>query len=372
MTPWTNYVGNWTVTGGVLIGGTNPLSSYGDVYVTNSWGDYSVQAQFQLPVGAYGGGLGGRMDPTTGSHYAAWIYPENSSGGSNVLKLIKFQTWSNFGYTNSAYVPMAQVSLAAVGTNWHTVMMTFRGAQITVSYDANQVLSVTDLEAEPYLSGAVSLDFYTDTNAYQFTVDNVVVNELPLVANNDSYSVVSGLTLMVGAPGVLANDTGGNGTFSAILATNVTHGTLNLNSNGGFTYTSTADFTGTDTFAYRASDGPSNSNPAIVTITVTADHPPVANNDAYTMLQNTTLTVAAPGVLGNDTDADGNSLTAVLVSEPANGFLTLTNNGGFTYTPTAGFAGTDSFTYVANDGLSNSANATVTILGPFHCPSVLR
>ena len=92
-----------------------------------------------------------------------------------MLKLIKFQTWSSFAYTNSIYVPMAEVSLAAVGTNWHTVTMAFQGAQITVSYDTNQVRSVTDVEPEPYLSGAVSLDFYTDTNAYQMTVDNVVV-----------------------------------------------------------------------------------------------------------------------------------------------------------------------------------------------------
>ena len=69
--PWTTNAdgGDWTVTGGVLIGGPNTLPSYGDLYITNSWDDYSVQAQFQFPVGAFGGGLGGRLNPATGAHY---------------------------------------------------------------------------------------------------------------------------------------------------------------------------------------------------------------------------------------------------------------------------------------------------------------
>ncbi|MGO8931057.1 MAG: hypothetical protein ACLQU3_29730 [Limisphaerales bacterium] len=179
LAPWAAEAGTWTVTGGVLEGGPNTLDSYGDVYITNSWGDYSLQAQFQFPAGAFGGGLGGRLDPATGSHYGAWIYPENSPGGSNVLKLVKFQTWTSWGYTNSASVPMAQVNLASVGTNWHTLMMVFQGAQITVDYDTNEVMSVTDVEAQPYLSGAVSLEFWTDATAYTMSMDNVGVNALP-------------------------------------------------------------------------------------------------------------------------------------------------------------------------------------------------
>ena len=67
------------------------------------------------------------------------------------------------------------------------------------------------------------------------------------------------------------------------------------------------------------------------------------------------------GVLANDTDADGNPLTAVLVTGPAHGTLTLNPNGSFTYTPTSSFVGSDSFTYTANDGTLNSNTATVTI-----------
>lgn len=88
---------------------------------------------------------------------------------------------------------------------------------------------------------------------------------------------------------------------------------------------------------------------------------PVAVNDGYMTTSNTLLNVAAPGVLGNDSDNDGDPLTAILVSGPANGILIVNANGSFNYSPNAGFVGSDTFTYVANDGVVNSNVATVTI-----------
>ena len=88
---------------------------------------------------------------------------------------------------------------------------------------------------------------------------------------------------------------------------------------------------------------------------------PVAANDVYSTSRNTTLTITVPGVLGNDTDPEGATLTAQLVSNPSHGALTLNTNGSFTYTPTTGYVGSDSFTYVANDGTYNGNVATVTI-----------
>ena len=66
-------------------------------------------------------------------------------------------------------------------------------------------------------------------------------------------------------------------------------------------------------------------------------------------------------MLANDTDADGDTLTAVLVTGPSHGSLTLNANGSFTYTPAADFTGSDSFTYKANDGTADSNVATVNI-----------
>ena len=88
---------------------------------------------------------------------------------------------------------------------------------------------------------------------------------------------------------------------------------------------------------------------------------PVASDDAYATDQGTPLSVAAPGVLGNDTDANGDALTAHLVTDAANGHIALAGDGSFTYTPNVGFSGTDTFTYKASDGSDDSNVATVTI-----------
>ncbi len=88
---------------------------------------------------------------------------------------------------------------------------------------------------------------------------------------------------------------------------------------------------------------------------------PVAVDDAATTTQDTALTVEAPGVLGNDSDADNDALTATKVADPPHGTVTLNADGSFTYTPTAGYHGSDSFTYKANDGTADSNVATVSI-----------
>src|SRR5918993_4654982 len=88
---------------------------------------------------------------------------------------------------------------------------------------------------------------------------------------------------------------------------------------------------------------------------------PVATADSYSGRRDDSLAVAAPGVLANDTDANGDAMTVRLASGPAQGTLTLQPNGSFTYTPAAGFTGTDQFTYAASDGTRESTAATVTI-----------
>ncbi len=89
---------------------------------------------------------------------------------------------------------------------------------------------------------------------------------------------------------------------------------------------------------------------------------PVAVDDVYNTQQNLTMNIPAPGVLSNDTDADGNSLTAINASVPLHGgTLTLNPNGSFSYTPATGYKGDDTFTYQAYDGALSSNTATVTI-----------
>jgi endonuclease/exonuclease/phosphatase family metal-dependent hydrolase len=88
---------------------------------------------------------------------------------------------------------------------------------------------------------------------------------------------------------------------------------------------------------------------------------PVARADSYSVARNGKLEVTGPGVLGNDTDIDGDALAAALVSGPLNGTLTLGADGAFIYTPNAGYVGTDSFTYRASDGDGAGSNATVSV-----------
>ncbi|MCA9201374.1 MAG: tandem-95 repeat protein, partial [Planctomycetales bacterium] len=139
------------------------------------------------------------------------------------------------------------------------------------------------------------------------------------------------------------------------------NGTLNLSDNGAFTYQPNTDFVGQDSFTYTAIVDGTASNVATVTIDVLAQNAaPIANDDSYTTDEDTAL-VTSTSVLANDTDDDGDTLTASLVSGPSNGTLTLETNGQFTYTPDADFNGTDSFTYTATDGTATSDPATVTI-----------
>lgn len=89
--------------------------------------------------------------------------------------------------------------------------------------------------------------------------------------------------------------------------------------------------------------------------------PPAAESDSYAAAYETTLTIAAPGVLENDVDDNGDTLTAVLDTNVAHGTLSLNSDGSFVYTPDNGFSGEDSFTYHASDGQVSSGTATVTI-----------
>jgi hypothetical protein len=178
LTPWVAESGKWSVTGGLLKGGKNTPQTYAHVYLANSWTNYSVQAEFNFPSGADGAGLGGFLDPTTGAHYGAWIYPESSPGGSRLLKLLKFSTWNTWSYNGTDSLPMQQVSLPSVGTAWHTLTLSLSNSQITVSYDTNRLISVTDTEATPYTSGGVCVSMWTETTRYFLSVDNVTVTSL--------------------------------------------------------------------------------------------------------------------------------------------------------------------------------------------------
>ena len=138
------------------------------------------------------------------------------------------------------------------------------------------------------------------------------------------------------------------------------------------TYTPPADFSGSDSFSYRVTDGT-----ASVTVTVSVevsavpDRPDApAGGVSGTGVEDTTTTI---DLLDGWTDADGDSLrlVATTVTTTQGGTAGLVAGGTATYTPAADFAGTDSFTYTVTDGVfSVTATATITVAGVNDPPTV--
>ena len=148
---------------------------------------------------------------------------------------------------------------------------------------------------------------------------------------------------------------GSNLTYS--IESNTTNGVLSLNSNGTFTYTPTANFSGTDSFTYKVNDGLLNSAIQTVTISVTGiNDSPIATYSSFTIDEDSVKSGQLTG-----TDLEGSSLIYSKVSDPSHGSVTINANGTFTYTPTANFNGTDSFTYKVNDGSLDSTMKTVSV-----------
>lgn len=217
----------------------------------------------------------------------------------------------------------------------------------------------------------------------------------------DSYSTPRTTPLTIAAPGILAND---DCEACAVVSLDgiffegqISFGptqegqdplpplqsgsgaSLTVHSDGGFTYdpsTLTDPDQPSDSFTYQAEDSRGLSGEATVTITLTeppAFSAPVAADDQYSVEIGSVLTVPAPGILGNDTDADGDPLTVALVNgaEPTFGSpvaltygdLTIQADGSFTYAPNAeAVAGVDEgFTYAASDGANLSSSAFVGI-----------
>jgi len=196
-------------------------------------------------------------------------------------------------------------------------------------------------------------------NSSSTTVPLVVtvlpVNDAPL-AKSDNATVKSGQNVKIDG---LGNDSDVDGnSLSVKLVTGPKNGSAVRNADGTFSYTANSGFTGTDTFTYKANDGELDSNVATVTITVVANKVPLAFNDKITTAEDTAVTM---NLVANDTDADGDRLTAKVVTGPAHGKLTQNADGTWTFVANKDWYGTDTFTYKANDGIADSNLATVSI-----------
>ena len=251
-----------------------------------------------------------------------------------------------------------------VDGNTLTIVAVTSGVGGTAVLNPDGTVSFTpaaDFSGEASFSYTVS-DGTTTSEPATVTVNVAPVNDAP-VANPDTLGATEDTAVTYTAAQLLGNDTDADGNPLTIASvTSVSGGAVVLNPDGTVTFTPAANFNGDASFTYTVSDGTTTSDPATVTVNVApVNDAPVANPDTLGATEDTAVTYQAAQLLGNDTDADGNTLSIVAVTSGIGGTVVLNADGTVTFTPAANFNGEASFTYTVNDGTTTSQPATVTI-----------
>ncbi|MFJ6171536.1 Ig-like domain-containing protein [Curtobacterium sp. NPDC092190] len=174
-------------------------------------------------------------------------------------------------------------------------------------------------------------------------------------ATADSATVPASTTLTVPvAEGVLANDHGTG--LTATIDEQPLHGSVDLAADGSYTYTPTADWSGSDRFTYTAKDASDTDEKStgLVTITVT----PRTEDDRIRTAADQPVTVTSGDLTGND---HGSGLTVTSVGQPSAGTVVLNADGTVTYTPAPGTSGTATFPYGVTGANDEQAAGTVTV-----------
>ena len=309
----TLYVPDGYSSGGVIFGSSTFPGTLGDLNL--------IAGDFDFVYGAGGG-----------SRTITVVVPGNSVGGT-VTGLTGSLRLQNNGTDDLIVSPSLNPN---VQFSFPTKLVVGDAYAVTVATQpVGQFCSVTNG------SGSMAS---ADITSVQI---NCVASNTAPVANNDTYSTSEDTTLTVpGFQGLLLND--GDAEGDPLTLTKVDDpmdGTVTvLDNDGSFTYVPDPGFFGTDSFTYQLNDGTLDSNVATVQITVNeVNQAPIANDDSYSTPQDTDLFVVLSqnSVLSNDIDPDGDTLTAIKVSDPANGTLSadLSGAGFFIYTPDAASSG---------------------------------
>lgn len=188
------------------------------------------------------------------------------------------------------------------------------------------------------------------------------VNDPP-VGHASSHEGTEDEAIRADAPGVLtdASDVEGD-PVSAEIVTEPASGSVELSADGSFSYTPDADFCGADTFTWRPTDGTDAGAEVMASLDVgCVNDAPTGKPAELDATEDDQLRVDAPGLLTGARDAEGDPITAEVVTPPAEGALELDGNGAFTYTPDADFCGTDTFGWRPSDGTATGEDVTVTL-----------
>ncbi|WP_426107126.1 Ig-like domain-containing protein [Massilia sp. TSP1-1-2] len=182
-------------------------------------------------------------------------------------------------------------------------------------------------------------------------------NRAPTVVHNAAIEVLEDGSLVIDF-GSFGADADGDA-LSAVITSQPSRGVLAQNANGTWTYTPGLHFYGSDTLSFILSDGFLSSQEASLGITIAKVQiaPTLVDSD-YALDENGSLTLS-PFAAANSVNRE--PLTALVVSQPAHGQITVNADGSWSYTPALYFFGTDSFSYKVNDGIDDSNTATVVL-----------
>ena len=259
------------------------------------------------------------------------------------------------GATDAITITVASGSASSTATPTGTLTVTLDGTLQTSSLPlANGSATYTFSSTTPG-AHAIAATYSGDSTYASSTGSLTVTVPPPPVAMAQSVTTAANTPkaiTLTATPGTSGD------TLTYAIVTNPAHGTL-TGTAPNVAYTPAPGYVGPDSFTFDATETGVVSNPATVSITVSAGPPPpVANNQSASTNKNTAVAITLTGTPGTS----GDTLTFAIATNPAHGALTGTPPN-MTYTPTAGYVGPDSFTFnvTESNGATSTTPGTVSI-----------
>ncbi len=355
-----------------------------------------------------------------GATMSAWIYPtgwgENGAGRIADKSSVNLLTLLGNGWeweTNSAGSLVFKKYFSLGTFVWETdasVLSLNSWQHVTLTYDSSSTSNVprmfingVEVNVRTLASGlggdgsdsgnilTIGNESTGDTGTFDGIIDEfrMSTNTMTPAAISAGYrATLAGMTSLGNQQqrevGVLLNDSDVEfNPMRAVLVTGPAHAaSFSLNTDGSFNYVPVADFAGTDTFTYYATDGNSSSASATVTISVANvnDAPSVVNNTGWAVAEGNSVVVSSTELSVSDIDNTASELTYTLTTLPANGRMTLSgvtlavgatwtqadvNNGLLRYVHNGSETASDLIRFTVSDGAGGTlstqvANITIT------------